>query len=226
MAAKRTTKRTKAPEDGNGHGNGHESPAGPQVYETAVAEMKSVGGSDSERRRVEQGPLKEGRGNDVMRLHTTLKAVDAAHQNLWQEVHASRDAAMEQAQTILATLDASFNKTWSTGESSFKKTWNSLDSSFEKTQEQMQGGFRRNHDQMERAFDKTWESLGSNFEATNERTKREIHDLREELTKVLDKRFTQVDQTFASIRADIEVLKALQMELIKERIGRPDIRKS
>lgn len=164
--------------------------AGNSVYDAALEEIKNVGDSDASRRKVETGPLREGRGQDVIRLHTTLKAIDVAHGNLTSQVEEAHSDA-----------NAHFEKTWEAQTEGFEKTWKAL----------------------ETKFDKTWESLGTNFDATNERTKREIHDLREEIAKTMDKRFTHIDQTFASLRADIEVLKALQMELIKERIGRPEI---
>lgn len=187
---------------------------GVSIYDLAVDEIKSVGASDTVLRKIEGSPLKEGRGDDVVRLHTTLKAIDAAHQHLAQDVASLHEEANASFEKTWNAMSESFDKTWKTSGDNFKKTWEASDESFDKTWKTIDA-----------RFDKTWESLGQNFEATNERTKREIHDLREELTKVLDKRFTQIDQTFASIRADIEVLKALQMELIKERIGRPEIMK-
>lgn len=47
-----------------------------------------------------------------------------------------------------------------------------------------------------------------------------IHELREETHRLIDKRFNQADLSFAAVRADQEVLKALLTDIIKERIGR------
>lgn len=183
-----------------------------KIYDAAIGELKSLGDSDAARRKVESGPLREGRGQDVLRLHATLTAVDQAHQSLSGLVNGFQQEVNDQFGKTLSSLEEKFDKTWETTDSKFDKTWKATGDNFDKTWKTLN-----------ERFDKTWDTIGSNFEATNERTKREVHDLREEMTKILDKRFTQIDQTFASIRADIEVLKALQMELIKERIGRPEV---
>lgn len=182
------------------------------VYDAALDEIKAVGDSDASRRKVESGPLKEGRGNDVMRLHTTLRAIDATHRSLADQVGGFQSDVDSSFRKTLGTLEAKFDDTWAAAKKAHQDTEETLDEDFKKTWETLQ-----------ERFDKTWETVGTNFEATNERTTREIRDLREEMTRVLDRRFTHIDQTFASIRADIEVLKALQMELIKERIGRPEL---
>ena len=219
--------------------------AGVSIYDAAIDELKAVADSDATRRKVETSALKEGRGQDVLRLHTTLKAIDAAHGSLASQVAAfqtetdanftkTREAAADGFDKTWSTLDKKFEKTWDTSKEQFEKTWDTLGANFQKTWKTSDGNFEKTWSTLETSFDKTWqtlqkdfdktwEAMGQNFESMNERTKREVHDLREELTRVLDKRFTHIDQTFASIRADIEVLKALQMELIKERIGRPEL---
>lgn len=185
---------------------------GVSVYDAAVSATQDMD-NDGTRRKVEAA-LKEGRGQDLVRLHATLTAVDTAHKNVASDIS-----------NLHSDVDAAFEKTWEAADKNFEKTWDTADKNFNKTWEAGEENFSKTWKSLDTKFDKTWDSLGQNFDATNERTKREIHDLREEMTKLLDRRFTQIDQTFASIRADIEVLKALQMELIKERIGRPEIMK-
>lgn len=202
---------------------------GVSAYDVAVSELKKVT-EDSYRRKVESSALKEARGQDVLALHATLTSVETARENvasiladLTSELDSRADGiendvskatdtittAVSEAQSKLAAATTKFHKD---ADAAFEKTWDTISKDFTKT-----------WDTLSTDFNKTWEAVGQQFEATNERTKREIHDLRDEVTKVLDKRFTHVDQTFASIRADLEVIKALQMELIKERIGRPEI---
>jgi archaellum component FlaC len=193
-SAKKAAGEDESPTSTNGTAN-------TSIYESALDELKTVADNDAARRKVETGPLREGRGQDVLRLHTTLRAIDTTYSNLSTQVAGLQEQTGENFDKTWEAVTEKFDKTWNTSEENFEKTWKDLQSK----------------------FDKTWESIGTNFDATNERTKREIHDLREEMTKVLDRRFTHIDQTFASIRADIEVLKALQMELIKERIGRPEL---
>jgi hypothetical protein len=230
MATKKTVKKEEATEAGSSS-NGSTS-----VYEVALDELKAVANNDAQLRKVESGGLKEARGQDVLRLHTTLKAIDETHRNLASDIASLRTTTGNNFDTTWTTVGEKFDETWKTVnkefettrdlvEKDFDKTWKAISTNFEKTTETMESDFDKTWKAIDAKFDKTWESIGQNFDATNERTKREVHDLREELTKVLDRRFTHIDQTFASIRADIEVLKALQMELIKERIGRPELLK-
>lgn len=51
---------------------------------------------------------------------------------------------------------------------------------------------------------------------------RKILDFRDESTRQVDKRFNQSDVAFAAIRAELEVVKALLTDIIKDRMGRPD----
>lgn len=188
--------------EGNGNGNGHAERGAigsgqGSVYEAALHEIERASASEAERRRIEAGVLREARGNDVMRLHTTLHALTTLRDQLSAEI--------SDLQSKLAT------------------TSEVTGTELERIRSETQDGFAKTWQTINERFDKTWETVGHNFEATNDRTSREVSDLRDEITKVLDKRFTHIDQTFASLRADIEVVKALQMDLIKERIGRADM---
>ncbi len=105
----------------------------------------------------------------------------------------------------------------------FQAASDQVDAGFTETQEKMDASFEGAETRLGNQIGAVHEAMEDNFEVTNERTATEITDLRDELTQVLDRRFNQVDQTFASLRADFEVLKALQMELVKERVGRPEL---
>lgn len=187
---------------------------GGSVYDGALDELKQLANNETYRRKIEGSVVHEARGHDDWGLHTTITAIDTTHRNLASDV--------EEFQT---KTNQNFQKTWDAVSDKFEKTWDTLGTKFDKTLETVDKDFEKTWDTLGNKFDKTWESIGHNFDATNERTQREITDLRDEITKILDRRFTHIDQTFASIRADIEVLKALQMELIKERIGRPELLK-
>ncbi|HVL88521.1 MAG TPA: hypothetical protein VM681_11045 [Candidatus Thermoplasmatota archaeon] len=186
------------------HGNGT------TVYEAALAELREVTHNDQHRRKIEQSIVHEARGHDDWILHTALTAIDTSHgdivetvETFHRDVQGRTDSLTRRVEQAEGALNSAVDNFRSEVNKSFEKTWETV----------------------AQKFDKTWESVGHNFDATNERTQREVSDLRDELTKILDKRFTHIDQTFASLRADIEVVKALQMELIKERIGRPELLK-
>lgn len=51
-----------------------------------------------------------------------------------------------------------------------------------------------------------------------------IAEFRDDATRLIDKRFNQSDVSFAAIRADQEVIKALLTDIIKDRLGRAEPR--
>ena len=63
-------------------------------------------------------------------------------------------------------------------------------------------------------------ALDSSLEAIQAHVDRRFHELREETHRLIDKRFNQTDLSFAAVRADQEVVKALITDIIKDRIGR------
>jgi hypothetical protein len=63
-------------------------------------------------------------------------------------------------------------------------------------------------------------ALESALESIQTHMDRRVHELREETHRLIDKRFNQTDLSFAAVRADQEVVKALITDIIKDRIGR------
>ena len=51
-----------------------------------------------------------------------------------------------------------------------------------------------------------------------------IAEFRDDVTRLIDKRFNQSDVSFAAVRADQEVIKALLTDIIKDRLGRAEPR--
>ncbi|MEK6975008.1 MAG: hypothetical protein AABY18_01535 [Candidatus Thermoplasmatota archaeon] len=51
-----------------------------------------------------------------------------------------------------------------------------------------------------------------------------ISEFRDDATRLIDKRFNQSDVSFAAVRADQEVIKALLTDIIKDRLGRAEPR--
>ena len=51
-----------------------------------------------------------------------------------------------------------------------------------------------------------------------------IAEFRDDATRLIDKRFNQSDVSFAAVRADQEVIKALLTDIIKDRLGRAEPR--
>jgi len=223
----------------SGNGNGHVAAS----YQAAVTELQRLGGSDEARRKVEQSPLREARGQDVLALHATLKALETAHTGIHGDIGSLRAEVDGRANALDHAIEAAADRSSKELEAAHKALAKDLasfravaDERFaalekqagkhaEEVQEQLEQGFAAAQKTLAEDFEKTWTTLREDFEALDERTRTNIEQLRQELTQSLDQRFTRVDQAFAATRGDLEVIKALQMELIKERIGRPELKR-
>lgn len=71
------------------------------------------------------------------------------------------------------------------------------------------------------SFSKAVEGILGNLQGDMEKR---IGEFRDESTRLIDKRLNQVDVSFAAVRADQEVIKALLTDIIKDRMGRAEPR--
>jgi F0F1-type ATP synthase membrane subunit b/b' len=81
------------------------SDAKDSLYDAVAKDLTSIGASDAAAKKIQSGPLGEGRGQDVIRLHATLKAVDLLNGKV-NRVYASLQTAMADLDSHLHT-DAS-----------------------------------------------------------------------------------------------------------------------
>src|SRR5436309_3450377 len=70
--------------------------------------------------------------------------------------------------------------------------------------------------------DGSLQSLSSQQRENTERLAVDVRKLRDEVVSLVDSRMNQADASFAALRGDVEVVKYLVMDLIKDRIGRND----
>lgn len=156
----------------------------------------------------------------------TLDRIDGTAEVVAEEHDQTRSTLDTRAAAIQKQLADGIGRIRENLDDRFEGTRRSVDEHFAEQNERLEGHLTSLEEMIERRFDDTqaeldaafgttWEMLSGNFEATNERTKREVHELHHDLIQVLDERFDKIDQRFASLRADLEVIKTLQVELIE-----------
>jgi len=70
--------------------------------------------------------------------------------------------------------------------------------------------------------DTHFNAVSTQLRESTERLAFDTRKLRDEVVSLVDSRMNQADASFAAIRGDVEVVKYLVMDLIKDRIGRTD----
>lgn len=208
------------------------------IYEVVGDELNKMSSDGDYAARIEKSILNEVRGREVWALHATLKAVSTHDERLTERA----DGLQTRLDSFEQNVGRWFEETGRTGGTQHRETLDRI-SAFERnaqnwissTRSDLQNavtgaersitsGVNDLRNVTLQRLDRFEDATSHNFSATNERIIRELGTVQDEVTALLDKRFNHIDQTFASVRADIEVLKALVMELIKERVGRPDIK--
>jgi predicted ATP-dependent endonuclease of OLD family len=66
------------------------------------------------------------------------------------------------------------------------------------------------------------QSITTHAQESADRLAVDVRKLRDEVVSLVDSRMNQADASFAALRGDVEVVKYLVMDLIKDRIGRSD----
>lgn len=73
---------------------------------------------------------------------------------------------------------------------------------------------------LQKQADTNFNSLAEQERDDTSVVRRDLHESRDEIVRLVDSRMNQSDASFAAVRADMEVLKFMVMDLIKDRIGR------
>ena len=147
---------------------------------------------DETARRAADQELNEARGRDGARLYVTLKALS--------EVDRRHDASTRE------TLDAL---------NSFART---LAEQVANLERQLQDTRASIANQQEASL----QSITTHAQESTDRLAVDVRKLRDEVVSLVDSRMNQADASFAALRGDVEVVKYLVMDLIKDRIGRTD----
>lgn len=179
------------------------------LYEQAVKEIVALSENDQYAKKVDTGPLSEARGKDTWQLHTQLKVLE--------EINKSADGNARQIQASLQQLDEHLHQDTRAVSSLVQDGTRELRSAVDEHGTTIERGLdgmpKTLSDVIERAKEDLYQRLVTDLSA-------KIDDIKDINARLLDKRFNQTEVAFASVRADVEVVKALLTDIIKSRIGR------
>jgi hypothetical protein len=168
-------------------------------HATVVSPIYEVGvqelhrvSQDESVRRQVDADLNEARGRDGARLHVTLKAITEADRRAAENTRAAMEA-VERIEDRLTRLEGALSQQVQEARTAL---WTQADGSLQ--------------------------SLSSQSREATDRVAVDIRKLRDEVVSLVDSRMNQADASFAALRGDVEVVKYLVMDLIKDRIGRKD----
>jgi hypothetical protein len=147
---------------------------------------------DENARRTADHELNEARGRDGARLYVTLKALS--------EVDRRRD------QNTRETVEA------------LQGFARQLAEQVANLERQLQDARASIANQQEASL----QSITTHAQESTDRLAVDVRKLRDEVVSLVDSRMNQADASFAALRGDVEVVKYLVMDLIKDRIGRTD----
>jgi len=211
-------------------GNGsHES-----IYDDGVKEIVALSENDTYARKVDNGPLSEARGKDVWQLHTSLRAVNQLGLSVDKHASSLKTAASTIDEHLHADTVAITGLVERHG-SNLSRRIHDAQANVEERIGQFQAAVKASFDKLSRATAGTEENLRTQTDSFSKAVEelllnvqndldKKILEFRDESTRLMDKRFNQVDVTFAAVRADQEVIKALLTDIIKDRMGRSEPR--
>jgi hypothetical protein len=193
---------------------------GKSVYEIGLNELHNVSSDEASHKRIEQ-EFREARGREGARLHVTLRAVSEADarngentRNVLQAI-STLTADLQQKTDQLTHLIQSFENETNKQISGF---WQAETEHFNTLRSQVSAFQQSTTNQVDTAYT----HLSSQGRESTERLAVDVRKLRDEVVSLVDSRLNQADASFAALRGDVEVVKFLVMDLIKDRIGRTD----
>lgn len=190
------------------------------VYDTGVRELHRISTDDAARKQVDHD-LNEARGRETARLHVTLTALNAMDRKTMEALDALATAisgtdgvAEKRTEELIAltnTLATTLRENAEATRNHLINFQNSLSTQVHEARLALAN-----------QADGSLQSLSSQQRENTERLAVDVRKLRDEVVSLVDSRMNQADASFAALRGDVEVVKYLVMDLIKDRIGRND----
>lgn len=204
---------------------------GSSVYDFGLSELHRVSTDDAAHKKVDND-FREARGREGARLHVTLKSINEADRRNIEAIGKLTAELQEKTQQ----LNELINNFENTSEKGFRGLHDDLKQRAEALTIQVNSFANAEHDHFATlknqiaTFQQTaWNQADTNFNAlstqnreSTERITFDVRKTRDELVALVDSRMNQTDASFAALRSDVEVVKYLVMDLIKDRIGRTD----
>jgi ElaB/YqjD/DUF883 family membrane-anchored ribosome-binding protein len=190
------------------------------VYDIGVRELHRISQDEAVRKEIDH-QLNESRGRETARLHVTLTALNAMDRKTMEALDALASAVTGTdgvAEKRMAEIVVLTNQLAQVLRENTEATRNHLMS--------LQNGLSTQVHETRLALanqaDGSLQSLSSQQRENTERLAVDVRKLRDEVVSLVDSRMNQADASFAALRGDVEVVKYLVMDLIKDRIGRND----
>ncbi|MHB8586371.1 MAG: hypothetical protein ACYDDF_11125 [Thermoplasmatota archaeon] len=226
-----------------------QTPNGKPIYDIALDEMHRVTVDESARRTAES-KWNEARGREAARLHVQVTALTAADErqearsretvNQINQLMAELRDRTTQLQHLIESFENVADKRFASESDqirTFETTHNQrldatqalLNERVQATQAIINERSQATHAQITEfktsvhgAFEDLHHSILSRTDTSRESLAQDVRSLREEVIRLVDSRMNQADAAFAAVRGDVEVVKFLVMDLIKDRLGRTD----
>jgi uncharacterized protein YukE len=201
------------------------------VYEVGLEELHHVSQDESAHRRIDT-EFKEARGREGARLHVTLQAISEADRRALAAIDALTTEVQEksaQLNHLVQSFEGTADKRFSAFHEDLKARAESLMvqvNSFANAEHEHFAALKSQVGSFQQAIwnqnDTHFNAVSTQLREATERLAFDTRKLRDEVVSLVDARMNQADASFAAIRGDVEVVKYLVMDLIKDRIGRSD----
>lgn len=200
---------------------------GKTIVEIGAEELHRVTIDESARKAVDS-QFNEARGREAARLHVQLYAVTEADRRATENARATLEsierlaADLQERTQRLSHLIESFEQTADKRFNGVTETVNSGADSIRTQVDNFWKGETQHFESLRQQVGAFQTALSTQTEQASVRATQDLRSVRDELVRMIDQHANQSDAAFAALRGDLEVVKFLVMDLIKDRIGRAD----
>lgn len=197
------------------------------VYEVGLNELHRVS-TDKQAHDQIDTEYREARGREGARLHVTLRAISEADRRqqvnseaTWNAI-AKLTSELNDRASALANLIQNFQSNADGRFNGIADQATGLKNQVATFQQAISVQVQETRSAVSAQADAHFQAVSSQARENTERLAVDLRHVRDEVVGLLDSRMTQADASFAALRGDVEVVKFLVMDLIKDRIGRSD----
>ncbi|HET6405132.1 MAG TPA: hypothetical protein VFH78_10830 [Candidatus Thermoplasmatota archaeon] len=208
------------------------------IYEVGLNELHRVSQDKHIHDQIDN-EFREARGREGARLHVTLRAISEAERRqqensqatwnaigrLTQELNERAAALTQLIQSFEGNQDkrvAGVAEQARVIQQAVQETRAAVSSQVQETRAAISSQIQETRAAVSSQNDAHFQALSSQARENTERLAVDLRHVRDEVVGLIDSRMTQADASFAALRGDVEVVKFLVMDLIKDRIGRSD----
>ena len=197
------------------------------IYEVGLTELHRVSTDKGMHDQIDN-EFKEARGREGARLHVTLRAISESDRRQTENSQATWNAISRLTQelneraTALTNLINTFEDSQDKRIAGVASQASGIKDQVAVFQQVITQAVQETRSAVSAQSDAHFQALSSQARENTERLAVDLRHVRDEIVGLVDSRMTQADASFAALRGDVEVVKFLVMDLIKDRIGRSD----